>query len=59
MVIGFQNCGNRGEDIEVPRKGNLKRRKETQCKKVDWWKNNPTSVRDTKGVPLSPSSFSD
>lgn len=27
MVIGFQNLGNGGEDIEVPRKGTLKRKK--------------------------------
>lgn len=35
MVIGFQNSGNRGEDTEVLRKGNVKTRKETQCNEVD------------------------
>lgn len=59
MVIGFQNSGNRGEDTEVLRKGNVKTRKETQCNEVDQWRNNPTSVRESKSVPLSLSSFSD
>lgn len=45
MVRGFQNLGNGGEDIEFPRKKRLrkkkkiiKKRKETQCIKIDKWK---------------------
>lgn len=50
MVIGFQNLGNGGENIEVPKKGTLRlERKEAPCVKIDWWRE--STVFQTRPLP--------